>query len=72
MNSNPDLSSSDFSDHEIRLLTLEVVYAFAGEYDVPDLQQSVADTFCSMYTLFDPYELEALGITLSYGEGDGH
>ncbi len=62
---------SDF-DREVTLASLEATYEYAREWNMPDLQEGCADTFCKLFDIPEPEFFCGVGISTSTGAGDYH
>ena len=62
---------SGFSKEET-LASILALYTFAADTYANDLQQQAADAFCKLFDILNPAEFAEMGISLPYGEGDGH
>lgn len=71
MSSDPVFGPNDFSKEET-LASIIALYVFGAETCSVDTQQAAADAFCKLFDILDPAEFAMLGISLTYGEGDGH
>ncbi len=62
---------SDF-DRQVTLASLEATYEYARDWNMPDLQEGCADTFCKLFDIPEPEFFWSVGISTSTGAGSDH
>jgi hypothetical protein len=51
---------------------LEATYEYARDWNMPDLQEGCADTFCKLFDIPEPEFFWSVGISTSTGAGSDH